>query len=147
MRNLARSLVGTLVLLVSLVAVTAPAFAAFTSTPSAPSMTITSATLAAPTGASATSTNCVVALSIKVKVTWTATTSTFADGYQILRSSTNGGPYSVVGTVSGLNTVTYTDSSVTFSTTYYYVVRATKVNWTSGNSNQATVTTLSAVCL
>lgn len=147
MRNRARSLIGTLFLLVPLVAGTTPAFAAFTSAPSPPSMTIASATLAAPTGTSASNTNCVVALSIKVKVTWTATTSSFADGYQILRSTTNGGPYSVVGTVSGLNTVTYTDSSVTFSTTYYYVVRATKVNWTSANSNQATITTLNAVCL
>jgi len=148
MRTLARSLLGTALLLTAIVLTTAsPAFAAFNSSPSAPSMSVSTATLASPTGASAANTGCVVSSSTKVKVTWTATTSTFADGYQVLRSTTNGGPYSVVGTVSGSNTTSYTDSSVAFLTTYYYVVRATKVNWTSANSNQASITTLTSLCL
>jgi hypothetical protein len=147
MRRRARSLIGTLFLLTSFVTGATPAFASFTSVPSAPSMTIASATLVAPTGTSASNSGCIVSSSTKVKVTWTASTSTFADGYQVLRSTTNGGPYSVVGTVSGLNTTSFTDSSVAFLTTYYYVVRATKLNWTSTNSNQASITTLTSLCL
>jgi hypothetical protein len=146
--SFARRLIAAAALsLVSIIVVQAPALAAFDSTPAAPSMTVSSATLASPTGVGAVNTNCVVLGSTKVKATWTATTSAFADGYRVLRSTTNGGPYSLVGTVSGLNTTSFTDSSVSFSTTYYYVAQATKVNWTSGNSTQVSITTPSSLCV
>jgi len=122
-----------------------PAFASFSSSPSAASMTISSATLAAPTNLAA-SNSCILSVSVKVKLTWTATSSTWADGYQIFRSTTNGGPYSSVGSVSGQSTTSFTDSSVAFLTTYYYVVQATKLNWRSPNSSQVSITTLSALC-
>jgi hypothetical protein len=133
--------------LIASVSAAGPAFAGFTSAPSSPAMTISSASLAAPTGLSASSTGCVLNVSTKVKLTWTATSSSWADGYQIFRSTTNGGPYSSVGTVSGQSTTTFTDSSVAFLTTYYYVVQATKLNWRSANSSQASITTLSGLCL
>jgi hypothetical protein len=123
------------------------AFAAFNSSPSSPTMIVSSATLAAPTSPAASTVNCVVLGSTKVKLTWTATTSGWADGYQIFRSTTNGGPYSSVGTVSGQATTTFTDSSVSFSTTYYYVIQATKNNWRSPNSTQVTFTTPTALCV
>jgi hypothetical protein len=49
--------------------------------------------------------------------------------------------------VSGRNTTTFTDSTVSFSTTYYYVVQSTKNNWRSVNSTQVSITTPSSLCI
>ncbi|GAA0383628.1 glycoside hydrolase family 9 protein [Paenibacillus motobuensis] len=55
----------------------------------------------------------------QVQLTWNATYS--ADDYLIQRSTTNGGPYTTVGTV---NSPSFTDTGLTNGTTYYYVVVA-----------------------
>ena len=111
---------------------------------------MSSATLAAPTGAAATTSACTkhVTSSIQVAVSWTATSSAFATGYTIQRGTSATGPFSTVGTVVGLNTVTFTDTSGTLalSTNYYYVVVATFASWSSGNSNVATVLTPDTNC-
>jgi fibronectin type 3 domain-containing protein len=71
-----------------------------------------------------------------VDLSWAA--SADAVGYNIYRSTTSGGPYTMIN--SSLDgTTAYTDSTVTSGTTYYYV--ATAVNSSSeesGYSNQAT---------
>ncbi len=71
----------------------------------------------------------------QVALTWTA--SAGATGYNIQRSTTNGGPYTVIGTAAGAG---YTDSTATNGITYYYVVSATLGAGQSGNSNQASAT-------
>ena len=78
---------------------------------------------AAPTNLVATPNNGSVAL------TWTAPTG--AVSYRILRSTTSGSGYTLVGT-SG--TASYTDNSVTNGTTYYYVVTASNGSCNSANS-------------
>jgi hypothetical protein len=55
-----------------------------------------------------------------------------------LRSITNGGPYTT--TASGVTATSYTDTGLTNSTTYYYVVQAVNAAGTSPNSNQASAT-------
>ncbi|HXF57151.1 MAG TPA: hypothetical protein VNO34_06205 [Actinomycetota bacterium] len=100
----------------------------------------TTATLEPPTGLAA-SASCAGLLAAKVSLTWTATVSTFADGYDVHRSTTDGGPYTKIAHLSGRGTTSYTDQSVALGTTYYYVVQATAVSWTSGNSGQAQATT------
>jgi hypothetical protein len=122
------------------------ATAAFNSSPSA-SQHISTGTLAAPTALSAARGTCVLLTSTAVNLTWTATPSPFADGYEIRRSTANGGPYTSIGTIPGRATTSYTDSTVAFSTTYYYVIQATRNLWRSPNSNQATVSTQTAVCV
>jgi hypothetical protein len=122
------------------------AFATWVSSATA-QQTISSAVLAAPTGTTASRSTCIPAVQAQVLVTWTPTSSTFADGYQVLRSMTSGGPYTPVGTVSGHATTSFTDDTVVFSTTYHYVVRATRNQWRSPDSAQASVTTPSALCL
>jgi len=124
----------------------ATALGTFNSAPSPPSMTVASATLESASSLSAANQNCVVATSTEVRLTWTATSSTWADGYEIFRSLISGGPYTSKGTVSGQSTVTWTDTTPLFSTTYYYVVKATKNNWRSANSNQASITTPTLLC-
>lgn len=108
---------------------------------------ISSAALAAPTGTTASRSTCTPLIQAQVLVTWTATSSTFADGYEILRSTTSGGPYTLIGTVSGHATTSFTDDTVAFSTTYHYVVRATRNQWRSPNSTQASVTTPNVLCI
>lgn len=54
-----------------------------------------------------------------VQLTWQASTSNVV-GYNIYRSTTNGGPYVQINATL-VTPLTYTDSSVANSTTYYYV--------------------------
>lgn len=99
--------------------------------------------LVAPTGVSATF-NCGLAnIGNHVAVEWTAAPG--AGGYQVARSTTDGGPYTVIADV-GASTTSYQDTDVSLSTTYHYVVRTTASGWTSENSDQVSVTTPS-VCL
>jgi hypothetical protein len=134
-------------------ALTAPtALASFTSTLNAGSITLTSNTLAAPSATAAANnpTTCKnnKPATLTINLTWTPTTSAWATGYTILRSSTSGGPYTQTGTTNGPNTTSWTDNTATlaFSTSYYYVVQATYLAWTSTNSNEATITTLTHLC-
>jgi chitin-binding protein len=85
---------------------------------------------AAPTNLAAAAGNAQVAL------TWTAASG--ATGYNVKRSTTNGGPYSNVATnVSGTS---YTNTGLTNGTTYYYVVTAVNASGESPVSTQASGT-------
>jgi subtilisin-like proprotein convertase family protein len=86
-----------------------------------------------PTGVSATA-----ASQTQINVAWTA--SAGATSYNILRSTTSGGPYSPAGTSP---TPSFSDSGLTCNTAYFYVVQAVGA-CTSANSAQATATT--SVC-
>ena len=90
---------------------------------------LTTASLAAPSNLQAGGT-AVVTLS------WTATTSTFATGTRILRSTTPGGPYAPIADVTPRTTTTYQDGTAFGGPTYYYVVQAYYRNWTSPQSAQ-----------
>ncbi|HTX21601.1 MAG TPA: polysaccharide lyase family 7 protein, partial [Candidatus Aquilonibacter sp.] len=80
---------------------------------------------AAPTGFTATPTVANIALA------WNS--SVGATNYNLERSTTNGGSYTTIATLTGTN---YTDSSVTSGTTYYYVVTAADQFGVSTNSTQ-----------
>jgi hypothetical protein len=95
--------------------------------------TSTTTTLHPPTNLSA-----AAALLLRVNLSWTATTDPRATGYQVLRGTANGGPYSQVATVTSKATTTYQDT-VPLPGIYYYVLRTYYDSWTSGNSNQAQV--------
>jgi hypothetical protein len=120
--------------------------ASFTSAATGGPIRISTATLQPPTGTTATQTNCNNNKPVQITISWTATTSAFAAGYSIQRSTTSGGPYSTIGTTP-IATTTYIDNNPTlaYTTTYYYVVQATYQSWTA-TSNLATVTTLNNKC-
>ncbi len=84
---------------------------------------------AVPTNLTATAGNAVVTL------TWTA--SNGATGYNVKRSTTNGGPYTQLAAPTSAS---YADSSVSNGTTYYYVVSALDAAGESSNSVQASAT-------
>lgn len=110
------------------------------------SHTLSTAQLAPPTNPGTAAGTCVVAVSDSVVVTWTASTSAWADGYEILRSTTAGGPYTIVGSAAGAGTQSYTDSPLLFSTTYYYVIQSTKGNWRSSPTTETSRSTRSTLC-
>ena len=106
------------------------AWASFTNLPAAPAMSLGTASLAAPTS---------LTVSGTVTLTWTATTSAYATGTRVYRSTTSGGPYTQIAQIVGLATTTYNDAPG--AGTFFYVVaayyNAGGANWTSPNSNEA----------
>jgi hypothetical protein len=109
-----------------------PAFALLTESETVAS-TFTTTTLNPPTGLAA-----AAALLLRVNLSWTATTDPRATGYQVLRGTANGGPYSQVATVTPKTATSYQDT-VPLPGVYYYVLRTYYDSWTSSNSNQAQV--------
>jgi hypothetical protein len=128
------------VAVVAVLATASIAAATFDSAVSTGPMPLSSATLNAPGGMSATA-NCVKNVSVSVSLSWSA--SNFASGYTIYRATGVGG-YSLLASV-GSGTTSYTDSSTAYSTSYSYYVVATYNSWTA-QSSTATATTLSKSC-
>jgi hypothetical protein len=138
-------LAGLMALLSLLGANAASTSAMFTDAPGVGSNALTTTTLQPPTGLSATA-GCQT-LAPKITLNWTATSSTFADGYDVYRSTTNGGPFTLRAHVTGRTTTTYTDTSgLNTNTTYYYVLQSTANSWRSVNSSQASAKT-ALICL
>jgi cellulose 1,4-beta-cellobiosidase len=69
---------------------------------------------------------------------WNAVTG--ATSYTVERSTTSGGPYTVIAT--GVTSTSYADSGLSQSTTYYYVVVAVNASGSSPLSAQLSATTL-----
>lgn len=110
-------------------AVVSLARAGFTSSAGAGPLTVTSASLSpasAPTAACSNGT---------ATLRWTATPTLWADGYDILRGTKSGGPYTHLAYVNSRTIVTYNDSTV-LTGVYYYVIQAKKQNWRSASTSQ-----------
>jgi autotransporter-associated beta strand protein len=69
-----------------------------------------------------------------IQLNWTAATN-FPTGYNVKRSTTNGGPYTLIA--SGVTDTTFIDTSVKVGTNYYYVVSSTNSFGESANSAPA----------
>lgn len=61
-------------------------------------------------------------------------------GYEVYRSATAGGPYTLVY-ITAANAVTYTDQGLTPNSKYFYVLRAVNGNGAAALSNEANVKT------
>jgi len=75
--------------------------------------------------------------SSSIKVNWSGVTG--ATSYDLLRATVSGGPYQIID--SGITSTTYTDTGLTASTTYYYVVTAVSSSGVSVYSPQVAGTT------
>ena len=82
-----------------------------------------------------------------IQLDWTATVDTYATGYKVLRSMTQGSGYSEIDTVTPYTIITYPDNTVSGGITYYYVLQSYYQNWTSANSNEASAMAGNAVSL
>lgn len=60
-------------------------------------------------------------------LTWPASNSSSVIGYNVYRGTASGGPYTKL-TATPINVLTFTDSTVANSTTYYYVVTSVGTN-------------------
>ena len=87
---------------------------------------------AAPTGLAAT-----VDSASRINLAWSA--SSGATGYNVKRATVSGGPYTTVA--SAITPTSFTDTGLSASTTYYYVVSAVNLGGESANSSQASATT------
>src|SRR5262249_8816030 len=72
----------------------------------------------------------------RVALTWSSALG--AIRYNVKRSLTPGGPYSVIN--SAVHGTTYTDTGLTNGTTYYYVVSGSNPLGESGDPNEASAT-------
>ena len=93
--------------------------------------------LPAPTGLAA------VAGNAQVTLNWNAVTN--ATSYNLKRSLTNSGPYTVVA--SGVTATNYSDTGLAAATTYYYVVSAVNIGGESTNSTQVSARPTSSVVI
>jgi len=75
----------------------------------------------------------------QINLSWAASVS--ASGYNLKRSTLNGGPYTTIAT--NLPYLNYLDSGLTSGTVYYYVVTATNLYGESPISIQASARTVS----
>lgn len=141
-----RVVVALVVAVTSVLVTASVALAQFANNDSA-ALAVSTDTLQPPTNPSTAAGPCTAGIAASIVVSWTATPSTWADGYEVLGSLVSGGPYTTVGTVSGRNTTSYTVTGLAFATTYYYVVKATKGNWRSVATSQVSRTTLNPLCL
>ncbi len=73
----------------------------------------------------------------QISLTWSA--STYATNYNVKRSITNGGPYTIIGST---NATSYTDINVGGGTNYYYVVAAVDAAGEGLDSAQVSATLL-----
>jgi hypothetical protein len=100
-------------------------------------VTVTSNATGSPTTISLSGTG-VQPQSHSVMLNWTASTSSVS-GYNVYRSTTNGSGYAKVNTSGLVSGISYNDTTVQNSTTYYYVTTSVDSGGTeSGYSNQAT---------
>jgi fibronectin type 3 domain-containing protein len=84
------------------------------------------------------------ASSSAINLSWTASTTSGVT-YTVYRSTTSGFTASSANQIaSGVNALTYADSGLTASTTYYYLAKAVGSTGTSAASNQASATTQAA---
>jgi beta-glucanase (GH16 family) len=80
--------------------------------------------------------------SSQINLSWTASSASCSVTYTVFRSTTSGfTPSSTNQIASGVTTTTYSDTGLTASTTYYYLVEGVDSAGTSAASNQASATT------
>ena len=84
------------------------------------------------------------ASSSQINLSWSASSSSCAVTYNVFRSTTSGfTPGSTNQITSGVTGTSFSDTGLTASTTYFYLVEAVNSGGTSGPSNQASATTQS----
>ena len=78
-----------------------------------------------------------------VTLNWTAAAGAGTGGYRVLRSTSASGPFTSVGTASGIS---FTDTFLTNNTPYFYVVHTIGGTGESGDSGPASATPFIEIC-
>lgn len=111
------------------------------------SQALSTATLGPPTAPAVLPGVCVAGSSDGATVTWAATASTWADGYEVLRATSSNGAYSVAATAAGRLTTVALVGGLSFSTTWWFTIRATKAQWRSVTTSPVPLLTRTSACL
>lgn len=138
-RSLAKPALALLAGAAVMVTTAAPALGSFIRMASA-TQAVSAGTLAPPTGVAAAVASCQNNKFVSVQVTWTPSTSSFATGYEVLRDG------AVIGTAAGGTAASFTDTTVTWSTSYSYSVRAVRNYWRSSTTAPVAFTTPAKNC-
>lgn len=130
--------------LVLLVVVSGPAFGSFADSARAAS-SFSTTQLAAPTALTATG-GCTTSTPKlpRVSLSWTATTTSFATGYDVYRAIGAGTPL-LLTTLSPRTVTSYVDTAVLVVTSYTYTVRTRFASWSKASA--AASATTPALCL
>lgn len=131
----------TVLATIGVVALATPALATYLDSANA-AAAFTTSQLAAPTGVAAAG-SCSGGLP-RVTVTWTATTTAFATGYDVYRA-VGLGPSTYLTTVTPRTKVSYIDTAVGLLTSYTYTLKTRYVSWSKASSTASATTPL--VCL
>jgi hypothetical protein len=114
--------IGAVVIALAMWFVALPVWHAMSAPPTARVTVAAPPPLLAPIGVSSTGT-CDGFWSTRIELAWTPA-QTRAQGFEVYRSDTSGGPYDLVQRVWSGATTSWTDRNLGVDTTYYYVVRA-----------------------
>jgi hypothetical protein len=115
------------------------ATAGFTARSSSASLPVRAAVLQPATGLQAAA-GCSL-LTARAVLTWTATPSTYATGYRVLRRTGATGAFVPVAELTGRTTTTFTDAPLVVATSYAYRVDAVYRGWSATGTTTAGVTT------
>ncbi|WAC15004.1 cellulose binding domain-containing protein [Dyadobacter pollutisoli] len=83
----------------------------------------------------------------RVFLKWTVANDATTQGYNVLRSTASGGPYTSIASWTDNTYPQYTDGSVANGTTYYYTISANNQSGNSGNSAEASATPMGSGAL
>jgi hypothetical protein len=100
----------------------------------------------APTASGASVIECMPGARTIVEVAWSPVAPDLGEGYEILRSTSSGGPYTSLATIMGSDVSMYQDTTGAPSTSYFYVVRTARGVQRSADSTEVFITTPSASC-
>jgi serine/threonine-protein kinase len=79
--------------------------------------------LYAPTGVAAVEA-CDGWFAYRIDLTWSATSSTFADGYEVLRADYRDGPYEMIAVIDGRGSTSYSDYGLGADNMYFYKIKS-----------------------
>jgi hypothetical protein len=82
----------------------------------------------------------------RVFLNW-ASSGVTAQGYNVLRATTSGGPYTTFASWTKDTYTEYTDVNITAGTTYYYVIQSVNQSGTSANSTPVSATPVTTTSL
>jgi predicted ribosomally synthesized peptide with SipW-like signal peptide len=77
----------------------------------------------------------------QIDLSWTASASPYAAGYNVYRRTVDSCCYAFVTFVAGGGTTAYANGGLAAATTYYYVIETVYQNWASALSTQASAAT------